>query len=93
MTSRELDAAQVALIGQTWELETERGFSHWTCDSVSWTGLRCAVTLNDGRGNYLDLTLTDWSPEGLTAFWQRAAEALATRLEEPVEAGHDWEGR
>ena len=76
MTDGRLGAIRAALLGRTWTLG-EGGT--WVCDNVAWTGLRCAVALNDGQGGYLDLTLEDTSARGVAAFAQRVGELLRRR--------------
>ncbi len=76
MEQSQMQTLRDALIGKTWTVGEGEA---WLCDNVTWTGLRCAVALNDGRGGYLDLTLEDASPRGVAVFSRRAGELLRRR--------------
>jgi len=55
-------------MGHEWTVGEGEGVETWTCDNVTWTGLRCCIALNDGTGRYRDLTLAESDAATIAAF-------------------------
>lgn len=65
--------AREALVGRVWAAGVGE---RWVCDCVAWTGLRCVAVLNNGNGEYRELTLRDWSFDGVAGFVEAVGERL-----------------
>ena len=86
MTPQELAFVRAELFGRTWSPTFEGRSVTWTCDNLNWTGLRCAVALNDGAGQYRDMTLEAFDAAGVAAFVALIGTCLQAQFEAECEA-------